>query len=156
FVQDHATPALEDAPLRSKINFRCIHYADGKKRPRNVEIRGLLGGDGLLWLDPNAITVDDDGNILQTTLMDAEHIPVPIKPSVIPDPDKKDRKVYELVPEKQLPRKLLLVLAVNDAGAHQLLIEETDKRLGAWPLFNPIRREHQLQAGKLVKATAAE
>ena len=54
---------LEDRPLGSKIHFSAIHYAEGKEQPRQLVIRGTLGGAGQLELNPNLLMLGPTGKI---------------------------------------------------------------------------------------------
>lgn len=148
---------LADRPLGPKIHFNAIHYAEGKDQPRQLIIRGKLDGPGQLELNPNQLMLGPDGRIRQMTLIDWTPIPVRIKAAGTPDPDNKDRKVYDIVLDaRDHKRSYSLVLAPNEAGPHHLLIREGEKNLGRYPMVDPDREEHQFFAPKLAKASAEE
>jgi hypothetical protein len=152
-------PTLEDRPLRSKIHFSAVHYAGGKDDPRQLIIRGTLGGTGQLELNPNQLILDSSGNIVGSTLLGWTPIPVEIKPVDTPDPDKtkKGRKVYDIVPVAgERLRKYSIVLSPNEAGPHTLLIREGKKDLGTYPMVDPDREEHQRLIPALAKASPEE
>jgi len=74
-----------------------------------------------------------------------------------PDPDKKGRKVYDIIREAgEHKRKFSLILSPNEAGPHHLLIREGENVVGTYPLVDPDREEHQELAPKLAKASPEE
>jgi len=148
---------LQDRPLGSKIHFNAIHYVEGKEKPRELIIRGKLDGPGQLELNPNNLLLDPKGKIQGSTALDWTPIPVQIKLVDTPDPDKKGRKVYDIVPAAgEHKRKFSLILSPNEAGPHHLLIREGEKVVGTYPLVDPDREEHQELAPKLAKASPEE
>ncbi len=153
---DRPTP-LEDRPLGTKIHFEAIHYAEGEDQPRQLVVRGTLDGPGQLGLNPNHLALDSKGRIRITTLLGYSPIPVRIKLTDTPDPDKKGRKVYDVVPEAgEHKRKCSLVLSPTEVGPHHLLIREGEKVVGTYPLVDPDRREHEESGPKLAQASAEE
>ncbi|WP_162136347.1 leucine-rich repeat domain-containing protein [Zavarzinella formosa] len=149
--------ALEDRPLGSKVHFSAIHYAEGKQNPRQFMIRGALGGAGKLELNPNQLMLDSDETIVGSTMMDWAPIPVQIKLADTPDPEKKGRKVYDIVRKAgEHKRKFSLILSPNEAGPHHLVIREGEKVVGTYPLVDPDRKEHQELAPELAKASSGE
>jgi len=148
---------LEDRPLGSKVHFSAIHYAEGKKQPRQLVIRGTLDGAGQLELNPNHLTLGPDGTIQGSTALGWTPIPVRIKLVDTPDPDKKKRKVYDIVPDAgEHKRTFSLILSPNEAGKHDLVIREGGKVVGTYPLVDPDREEHQRLVPKLAKASPEE
>ncbi len=148
---------LEDRPLGSKIHFSAIHYAEGKEQPRELIIRGTLEGPGQLELNPNNLKLGPNGKIQGSTTEGWTPIPVRIKLVDTPDPDKKGRKFYDIVPDAgERQRKFSLILAPNEAGPHHLLIWTGEKVVGTYPIVDPDREEHQELASKLVKASPEE
>ncbi len=155
--RDARSVPLEDRPLGSKIHFSAIHYAEGKERPRQLMIRGKLDGPGQLELNPNQLMLGPDERIQGSTAMGWTPIPVQIKLVDTPDPDKKRRKVYDLVPGAgEHKRKFSLILSPNEAGPHHLLVREGEKFVGTYPLVDPDREDHQELAPKLAKASPGE
>jgi Leucine-rich repeat (LRR) protein len=101
--------------------------------------------------------VDSKGRIQGSTLLGYSPIKVRLKPADTPDPEKKGRKVYDVVPDDggQI-RKYSLILSPTEAGPHQLLIREGERVVGTYPLVDPDRRQHQELAPKLAEASAEE
>ena len=129
---------LKGHPLKSLVHFEAIHYAAGKEHPRQLIIRGKLDGPGKLDLNPNHLMLGTDGKIQGSTCLGWAPVPVQIKSVETPDPDKKGRKVYDIIPEKgELERKFSLILSESDAGPHHLLIREGEKVVGTYPLVPP-------------------
>ena len=148
---------FEDRPLGAKVHFNAIHYALGKQHPRQLIVRGTLGGAGELELNPNHVTLGPDGDIQGSSLLGWAAIPVRIELVDTPDPDGKGRKVYDIVrKEGGETRKFSLVLAANEAGPHHLLVRDGDKVVGTYPLVDPDRKEQQRLAPQLAKASLAE
>src|SRR5688572_18663141 len=83
-----------DRPLGPKIHSEAIPSAEGKDRPRQLVVRGTLGGPGQLELNPNILILDAEGRIQGGTKMYRPPIPVRIKPADAPDPGAKGRQVY--------------------------------------------------------------
>lgn len=148
---------LEERSPGSKVHFSAIHYAEGKEQPRQLLIRGALDGAGQLELNPNHLMLGPNGKIQGSTSLGWTPIPVQIKLVNTPDPDKKGRKVYDIIREAgEHKRKFSLILSPNEAGPHHLLIREGEKVVGTYPLIDADREEHQELAPKLAKASPEE
>lgn len=148
---------LADGPLGTKVHFDAIHYALGKEHPRQLIVRGTLGGAGELDLNPNGLMLGPDGEIWGSILLGWASIPVRIELADTPDPDGKGREVYDIVRERDDDtREYSLVLAANEAGPHHLLIRQGENVVGTYPLVDPDRKEQQRLAPRLAKASPAE
>src|SRR5437762_4178220 len=73
--------SLQDRLLGPKIHFSAIHYAEGKDQPRQLVVKGTLGGQGQLTLNPNHLMLDSEGRIRGSTLLGYTPIQVQIKPT---------------------------------------------------------------------------
>jgi Leucine-rich repeat (LRR) protein len=101
--------------------------------------------------------LNSEGRVQGSTLLGYTPIKVQIKPVDSPDSDPKGRKVYIIVPDVgEQKRRYYLVLSLNEAGPHDLLIREGEKAVGTYPLVDPDREEHQTLGSKLSRASAKE
>jgi hypothetical protein len=148
---------IGDGKLRPEVRFRTLYLVD--RQPKQCTIEGNLNGAGHLTLDPNWLMLDLLGKVRGSTLLACFPAPVQIKQADDPDPAKKGRRLYHLVPEKGAPlsrHQFSLVLSPNEAGPHRLLVQEAGAIRQVIPVIDSGREEHLQMAPQLATVSDQE
>jgi hypothetical protein len=131
-----------------------LNRADARPRLKRIALRGSLKGPAYVDLDPNHLMLSPAGDVQGTTCLGWKPIEVKFKP-LGPDPAKKGRRAFALVPQVGA-RSYILVLGAKELDPHRLVIKETGKVAQVLPLTDSHRTYHLRNQPELLKVPAEE